>query len=56
MKKINNYKLFLDLESDEPINEEVGLRNLKKIAKGLDNIEQALSGTSEIEKKTTNKC
>jgi hypothetical protein len=51
MKKINNYKLFLDLESDEPINEEVGLRNLKKIAKGLDNIEQALSGTSEIEKK-----
>jgi len=33
---IKNYKLFLDLdhESSEPINEEVGLRNLKKIAKG----------------------
>lgn len=47
---IKNYKLFLDLESDKPINEEVGLRNLKKIAKSLDNIDQALVGTDAIEK------
>ena len=33
MKK---YDLFVALEKDEPINEEVGLRNLKKIAKNLD--------------------
>ena len=49
--KIKDYKLFLDLESNEPINEEVGLRNLKKIAKGLDTIDQALVGTESIEKK-----
>ena len=47
---IKDYKLFLNLESDESINEEVGLRNLKKIAKGLDSINQALSGTENIEK------
>ena len=34
--KIKRYNPFLDLEKDEPINEEVGLRNLKKIAKSLD--------------------
>ena len=48
--KIKDYKLFLGLESNEPINEEVGLRNLKKIAKGLDSIDQALVGTKSIEK------
>lgn len=48
--KIKDYRLFLDLESNEPINEEVGLRNLKKIAKNLDNIEQALVGSEKIEK------
>ena len=47
---IKNYKLFLDLESSEPINEEVGLRNLKKIAKGLDTMDQALVGTKRLEK------
>ncbi len=49
--KIKDYRLFLDLESDEPINEEVGLRNLKKIAKSLDNIDQALVGTQAMDKK-----
>lgn len=47
---IKDYRLFLGLESDEPINEEVGLRNLKKIAKGLDNIDQALVGSERMEK------
>lgn len=47
---IKDYKLFLGLESDEPINEEVGLRNLKKIAKSLDTIDQALVGTARMEK------
>ena len=50
MKNINKYKQFLDLELETPINEEVGLRNLKKIAKGLDTMDQALSGTESIEK------
>ena len=50
MKNINKYKQFLDLELENPINEEVGLRNLKKIAKGLDTMDQALSGTESIEK------
>jgi hypothetical protein len=50
MKNINKYKQFLDLELETPINEEVGLRNLKKIAKGLDTMNQALSGTESIEK------
>ena len=49
-KKINNYKLFLDLDLESPINEEVGLRNLKKIAKGLDTMQQALVGTKGLEK------
>jgi hypothetical protein len=49
--KIKKYNLFLDLEKDEPINEEVGLRNLKKIAKGLDTIDQALIGVERIEQK-----
>ena len=47
---IKNYKLFLELNTDEPINEEVGLRNLKKIAKGLDTIDQALVSSEEMEK------
>jgi hypothetical protein len=47
---IKDYRLFLGLESDEPINEEVGLRNLKKIAKGLDTIDQALVSSEEMEK------
>jgi hypothetical protein len=47
---IKDYKLFLGLESDEQINEEVGLRNLKKIAKSLDNIDQALVGSKSLEK------
>jgi hypothetical protein len=47
---IKDYKLFLGLESDEPINEEVGLRNLKKIAKSLDTIDQALVGSKKMEK------
>jgi hypothetical protein len=47
---IKDYRLFLGLESDEPINEEVGLRNLKKIAKSLDTIDQALVGTTKMEK------
>ena len=34
--KMKKYDLFVALEKDEPINEEVGLRNLKKIAKNLD--------------------
>jgi len=34
--KMKKYELFVALEKDEPINEEVGLRNLKKIAKSLD--------------------
>ena len=34
--KMKKYDLFLSLEKDEVINEEVGLRNLKKIAKSLD--------------------
>ena len=46
---INDYKLFLELQKDEPINEEVGLRNLKKIAKSLDTIDQALVGTKRLE-------
>jgi len=50
---IKDYRLFLGLESDEPVNEEVGLRNLKKIAKGLDTIDKALVGTSEIERQAT---
>ncbi len=50
MKNINKYKQFLDLELETPINEEVGLRNLKKIAKGLDTMDQALSGIESIEK------
>lgn len=50
MKNLNKYKQFLDLELETPINEEVGLRNLKKIAKGLDTMDQALSGTESIEK------
>lgn len=50
MKNINKYKQFLDFELEAPINEEVGLRNLKKIAKGLDTINQALIGTESIEK------
>ena len=50
MKNINKYKQFLDLELETTINEEVGLRNLKKIAKGLDTMDQALSGTESIEK------
>lgn len=47
---IKDYKLFLGLESDKPINEEVGLRNLKKIAKSLDKMDQALVGTKRLEK------
>jgi hypothetical protein len=47
---IKDYKLFLGLESDEQINEEVGLRNLKKIAKSLDNIDQALVGSKSLER------
>lgn len=47
---IKDYRLFLGLESDEPINEEVGLRNLKKIAKSLDTMDQALVGTKKMEK------
>ncbi len=46
---IKDYRLFLELQKDEPINEEVGLRNLKKIAKGLDTIDQALVGTKRLE-------
>jgi hypothetical protein len=46
---IKNYNLFLELSKDEPINEEVGLRNLKKIAKSLDTIDQALVGTKRLE-------
>ncbi len=46
---IKDYKLFLELQRDEPINEEVGLRNLKKIAKSLDTIDQALVGTKRLE-------
>jgi hypothetical protein len=46
---INDYKLFLELQKNEPINEEVGLRNLKKIAKSLDTIDQALVGTKRLE-------
>lgn len=47
---IKDYRLFLGLESDEPVNEEVGLRNLKKIAKSLDTIDQALVGSERMEK------
>lgn len=47
---LKNYKLFLDLESEEKVNEEVGLRNLKKIAKSLDTMDQALVGTKKMEK------
>ena len=51
---IKDYKLFLGLESNEPINEEVGLRNLKKIAKSLDKMDQALVGTTRLEKNPSN--
>lgn len=47
---IKDYKLFLQLQRDEPINEEVGLRNLKKIAKSLDNIDQALQSIKTLER------
>lgn len=50
---IKDYTLFLGLESDERVNEEVGLRNLKKIAKGLDTLDQAMAGTEKIEKNPT---
>ena len=46
---IKKYNLFLELSKEEPINEEVGLRNLKKIAKGLDTMDQALVGTKRLE-------
>jgi hypothetical protein len=48
--KIKDYRLFLELESEEKINEEVGLRNLKKIAKSLDRMDQALVGSKSLEK------
>lgn len=48
--KMKKYDLFVALEKEEPINEEVGLRNLKKIAKSLDRIDQALVGSSSLEK------
>jgi hypothetical protein len=49
--KIQNYKLFLNLEKEEvKVNEEVGLRNLKKIAKSLDRMDQALVGSKSLEK------
>lgn len=46
---IKDYKLFLELQNENSINEEVGLRNLKKIAKGLDTIDKALVGTKRLE-------
>lgn len=48
--KIKKYGLFLDTESEQPINEEVGLRNLKKITRGVNSLDQALVGTIGIEK------
>lgn len=48
--KIKKYSLFLDTESEQPINEEVGLRNLKKITRGVNTLDQALVGTVGIEK------
>lgn len=48
--KIKKYSLFLDLESEQAINEEVGLRNLKKITRGVNSLDQALVGTIGIEK------
>ena len=49
---IKDYKLFLDLQNDESINEEVGLRNLKKIAKSLDsnNILSAIDAEKNLPK------
>ena len=59
IKKFNNWTDINEeavLRTPSPINEEVGLRNLKKIAKGLDTIDQALVGTKRLDSNPSTKA